>query len=392
MKSLLVRLFIKNHKDTGAPKVRGAYIKLGTAVGIICNLLLFTIKFTVGIMSGSISITADAFNNLSDTGSSIITIIGYKMSIKPADREHPYGHGRIEYMSGFIVAVLITLMGAELLKSSIKKIFNPVSINLGTLSIAMLIISILVKLWMAYFNRKLGKAISSSGLMATSRDSFNDSISTLGVLIALLITKLTGVNIDPYAGIIIAGFILFSGIDIARRTIHPLLGEPADPETVKKIVDMVLSYEDFVGVHDIVVHSYGPGRIFASLHVEVPNDIDLVHCHEQIDLCERQISQELGIELVIHMDPTVTDDEQVNQTRQLVIQKIKQIDDRLSIHDFRMVEGEKRTNLIFDVVVPVSFKIKNAELIEKIDQSVKEINPKYHCVVTVDTDLSNNNL
>ena len=387
----IVKLFIKNYKDTSSPKVRGAYIKLGTAVGIICNLLLFAIKLAAGIISGSVSIIADAFNNLSDTGSSLITIIGYKISIKPADREHPYGHGRIEYMSGFIVAVLITLVGAELLKSSVKKIFKPEDIILGPLSIAMLVISILVKLWMAYFNRKLGKTISSGGLIATSRDSLNDSISTLGVLLALLITRFTGVNIDPYAGIVIAGFILFSGIDTAKKTMQPLLGEPADPELVKKIIDTVLSYEDFAGVHDIVVHNYGPGRIFASLHVEVPNNIDLVHCHEQIDLCERQVSQELGIELVIHMDPTVTDDQKVNKTRELIAEKIKQIDERLTIHDFRMVEGETLTNLIFDVVVPVSLKTKNSELIEKIDQSVKEIDPKYHCVVTVDTDFSNHN-
>lgn len=392
MNSFLVKLFIKNHKNTTTPSVRGAYIKLGTVVGVVCNLLLFAMKLTAGIISGSVSIIADAFNNLSDTGSSLITIIGYKMSVKPADKEHPYGHGRIEYMSGFIVAVLITLVGAELLKSSIKKIFSPEIATIGPIGIVMLVISILVKLWMAYFNRKIGKAINSSGLIATSRDSLNDSISTLGVLIALIITRFTGVNIDPYAGIIIAGFILFSGIDTARKTIHPLLGEPADPELIKKIEDMVLSYEDFIGIHDLVVHTYGPGRVFASLHVEVPNNIDLVHCHEQIDLCERQVSEKLGIELVIHMDPTVTDDEQVNQTRRLVTEKIKQIDSRLSIHDFRMVEGEQRTNLIFDVVVPVNYKTKHSELIEKIDRSVKEINPSYYCVISVDTNLSDNNI
>lgn len=388
MTSFLIKRFVKNHTEVEKQAVRQSYARLAGLTGIVCNILLFLLKLSAGLLSGSVSVMADAFNNLSDTGSSLVTLIGFKMAGKPADPEHPFGHGRIEYMSGFIVSVLIMLVGVELFKGSFKKIFHPEAIEVSILTVIALVISIGLKFWMSRFNRRLGKAIGSGALEATSRDSLTDCVATAGVLLAVGVSALFQLNIDAYMGVIVSLFILYTGFKTARETLNPLLGSPPDPGLVKELEQRVLSYEGFVGIHDLVVHNYGPGRSFASLHVEVPVGADITRCHEQIDLCEKQVGADLNLTLVIHMDPIVTDDAEVNAVKAQVLEKIRQIDPRLSLHDFRMVKGEKRSNLIFDVVIPPDLKIPHVNLCGCIDDLVKEIDPGYFSVVTIDTDFT----
>lgn len=388
MTKLLIRLFIKDRENVESPAVRDAYGTLGSFTGIGCNLLLFIIKCSLGLISGSISIMADAFNNLSDIGSSVITLIGFKMAKKPADPDHPFGHGRIEYMSAFIVSMLILLVGIELFKSSFAKILEPTELTLTYITIIGLIASILIKFWMFLFNRKLAKKINSLSLKATAQDSLNDCVSTLAVLISLIICKVYGVNLDAYVGIAVALFILWSGISAARDTLSPLLGEPPAPELIKAIESEILKNEDFYGIHDLIVHNYGPGRCFASVHVEVPEDININLCHEQIDACEVEIKEKLGLELVIHMDPISVNDSFTSELRSKVAEKVKELDSIFSIHDFRIVPGEKRTNLVFDVVVPHNYTKKPAELKEEIGELIKEIDNKYRCVINIDYDYT----
>lgn len=388
MTKLLIRLFIKDRENVENPTVRDAYGTLGSFTGIGCNLLLFIIKCSLGLISGSISIMADAFNNLSDIGSSVITLIGFKMAKKPADPDHPFGHGRIEYMSAFIVSMLILLVGIELFKSSFAKILEPTELTLTYITIIGLIASILIKFWMFLFNRKLAKKINSLSLKATAQDSLNDCVSTLAVLVSLIICKIYGVNLDAYVGIAVALFILWSGISAARDTLSPLLGEPPAPELIKAIESEILKNEDFYGIHDLIVHNYGPGRCFASVHVEVPEDININLCHEQIDACEVEIKEKLGLELVIHMDPISVNDSFTAELRSKVAEKVKELDSIFSIHDFRIVPGEKRTNLVFDVVVPHNYAKKPAELKEEIGELIKEIDNKYRCVINIDYDYT----
>lgn len=388
MTKLLIRLFIKDRENVESPTVRDAYGTLGSFTGIGCNLLLFIIKCSLGLISGSISIMADAFNNLSDIGSSVITLIGFKMAKKPADPDHPFGHGRIEYMSAFIVSMLILLVGIELFKSSFAKILEPTELTLTYITIIGLIASILIKFWMFLFNRKLAKKINSLSLKATAQDSLNDCVSTLAVLISLIICKVYGVNLDAYVGIAVALFILWSGISAARDTLSPLLGEPPAPELIKAIESEILKNKDFYGIHDLIVHNYGPGRCFASVHVEVPEDININLCHEQIDACEVEIKEKLGLELVIHMDPISVNDSFTAELRCKVAEKVKELDNIFSIHDFRIVPGEKRTNLVFDVVVPHNYTKKPAELKEEIGELIKEIDNKYRCVINIDYDYT----
>ncbi len=388
MTKLLIRLFIKDRHNTEDPKVRDAYGSLGSFTGIGCNLLLFIIKCGLGLISGSISIMADAFNNLSDIGSSVITLIGFKMAKKPADPDHPFGHGRIEYMSAFIVSMVILLFGIELLKSSVGKIFEPSELTLTYITIIGLIASILIKFWMFIFNRKLGKKINSLSLKATAQDSLNDCLSTLAVLISVIVFKVYEINLDAYVGIAVALFILWSGINAAKDTLSPLLGEPPAPELIKSIETEILKNEKFYGIHDLIVHNYGPGRTFASVHVEVPEDININLCHEQIDACEVELKETLGIEVVIHMDPISVNDGFTTDLRNKVAQKVQEIDSIFSIHDFRIVSGEKRTNLVFDVVVPHNYTKKPSELKEEINSLVKEIDNKYFCVINVDYDYT----
>ena len=384
MTSLLLRLFVKNHDDTENPVVRGAYGKLAGAVGIVCNLLLFAGKLLAGILSGSVAVTADAVNNLSDASSSLVTLLGFKLAERPADEEHPYGHARIEYISGLVVAALLLLIGAELAKSSFSKILHPETVEFSLLTLGVLIGSILVKLWMALFCRKLGKRIDSTTLLATSADSRNDVISTAAVLVGCLAGYFFDVKLDGYIGMAVALFIIWSGCSIAKDTINPLLGERASEELVRNISDLILSHEKILGIHDLMVHDYGPGNCFASVHAEMDSAEDPLICHDIIDDIERDALRELQVHLVIHYDPIVTNDEELNAARALVEQEIKSIDESLSLHDFRMVRGPGHTNLIFDLVIPYSMEDRKAELKARIDERLQRQDRKYYTVITFD--------
>lgn len=386
MTKLLLKIFIKNHKNTADPLIRRKYINLGSVVGILCNLILFAIKLIIGLLAGSVSIMADAFNNLTDIGSSVVTIIGFRLSIKPADKEHPFGHGRFEYMSAMLVAIIILLVGFELFKTSVEKIFTPSELKVEFYTIILLSISVIIKLWMFLFNKKLGKSINSSGLIATAQDSVNDSIATFAVLVSIIISKIFGINVDPFMGIAVALFILYSGVKTIKETLDPLLGMPPEKETIDAIATMVLANEKFVGIHDLIVHNYGPGRSFASLHVEVPSDADIVACHEDIDACEKEIHGALGIEVVIHMDPIAINDENTIKTKEAVCNAIGKYNSKFSIHDFRMVNGEEQINLIFDVVVPNDITLKDLEIKSKIQEICKELDSRYVTVITIDKD------
>lgn len=392
MTKLLVKLFIKNSEDVNNGTVRLKYGTLGGAVGILCNLFLCTLKITVGFMTASISIVADGLNNLSDMGSSIITMIGFKMAGKPADSDHPFGHGRMEYMSAFIVSMLILLVGAELLKSSVTALVTGESAPAYSVwAIIILAVSVLVKLWMCLFNRKLGKKIDSEALIATAQDSLNDMVTTSVILLSVGISMLVTLpfNLDAVMGILVSLFILYSGLASAKNTLNEILGTPPDKKLIKDIEDTILSFKEFKGIHDLIVHNYGPGRQFASVHVEVPQDTDIVKCHEQIDLCEKLVDEKLDISLVIHMDPIDVNNEAVATTKERITNAVKEIDSNMSVHDFRMTPaGEKRTNLIFDVVVPSTVKMSHKELNELISECARKINPTYCCVITFDNDFS----
>jgi len=392
MTRLLTRLFIKNPDDVKNNATREAYGSLSGVVGIICNLLLCAFKITVGLLTASISIVADGFNNLSDMGSSVITILGFKLANKPADKDHPFGHGRIEYMSAFIVAILILLVGFELMKTSVTALADGTAMPVySTTSIIVLAVSVIFKLWLYIFNRKIGKKIESETLLATAQDSLNDSIATAVILLSVAVSKVVALpfNLDAVMGIAVSLFILFAGINAAKETLNRILGEPPSPELISDIEAAILSRKDFVGIHDLIIHNYGPGRLFASVHVEVPQDIDIVHCHEQIDLCEKEIYDNLGVSLVIHMDPMDINNEQVTFVRTQLSDGIKVIDENLTLHDFRMTPmADTQTNLVFDVVVPQELKISEKELNDKISQIAKLINPTFCCVITFDRDFT----
>ena len=386
----LVNIFIKNNEDISDEKVRGKYIFLGGLVGILSNLLLFIIKLSVGLITSSIAIMADAFNNLSDAGSSIITIVGFKLSDKPADAEHPFGHGRIEYISALIVSFMVMLVGFQFVKSSLERIFNPVDIKFEIIPFVLLLISIFVKVWLSSFNKFVGNKIDSSALKAASTDALGDVFTSSCVAISFLASKFTSFPIDGYLGTLVALFILYSGFSLTKETLNPLLGEAPDPELVKKIQDMVLSYDKITGVHDLIIHNYGPCRCMASIHAEVPCDISIMEIHEIIDRAEREISEKLKIYLVIHMDPIAMEDEEVKKDFNMVCDIIEKDERIKSIHDFRVVgEGEVK-NLLFDVVIDSEkmFKTmtKHETLINDINKAVKEIHPKYNCIITVDND------
>lgn len=392
MTELLVRLFIKNPDDTNDVKVRGRYGLLCGLVGIACNVILCSLKIAVGIITSSISVIADGLNNLSDMGSSVITMIGFKLAGKPADSDHPFGHGRMEYMSAFVVSVIILIVGGELFISSVKDLLNGTAAPVyDKTAVIVLAVSILVKLWMFIFNRKLGKKINAEALMATAQDSINDCITTAVILAAVVISMLfkPSFNLDAVMAAAVALFIIYSGLSAARDTLNQILGEPPSKELTEAIENTIMSFDGFIGIHDLIVHNYGPGRQFASVHVEVPQDIDIVKCHEQIDICEKLVNERLDVALVIHMDPIDTNDENVAAARLAMTNGLKKIDERLSLHDFRMTSGgENHTNLIFDVVVPSSVKISNAELDKRISETAKQINKGYICVITFDNDFT----
>ncbi len=383
MTGLLIKLFVKNRENIQNAKVRTSYGKLSGWVGIVCNILLCAGKFLVGFISGSVSITADAANNLADASSSIISLLGFKLAEKSADEEHPYGHARYEYLSGFIIAVMVLVIGFELLKGSIEKAVNLSPVEFSWISIGVLAASILVKLWMMLFNMKIGKLISSQALEATAADSRNDCISTFVVLVAALVSHFTSVQLDGWMGILVAAFILYSGIGLVREAMSPLLGKAPDPEMVEHIRDKVMSYEGVLGTHDLMVHDYGPGRIFASVHVEMAAERDVLESHDVIDNIERDFLSE-GLNIVVHFDPIVTNDSAVGDIRHEISEIATKIDERLSIHDLRLVPGPTHTNVIFDCVVPHRFSMSEDELKAEICRFVQLNHPEYYCVITVE--------
>ena len=385
MTHLLVKYFIKNPENFTDHKVRESYGLLGSIVGIITNVILCLTKIGVGLLFNSVSILADGLNNLSDAGSSIVTLIGFRLSGKPADEDHPYGHARIEYLSGLIVSFIILMLGVQLILSSINKILHPEPLSFSMAMIAVLVFSIVVKLWLTIFNRKLGKRINSTTMLATAADSLNDVVATSAVLIALIIAQFTGWNLDGYMGILVGCFVFYSGIQLVKETINPLLGEAPSAELIATVEKKLMSYPMICGFHDLVLHSYGPNRYFASVHAEVPEDANLLHCHDIIDSIEKDFQQELGINLVIHLDPIVTDDALTNALKEQITEIVCGIDASLSIHDFRLISGPTHSNLVFDVTVPVSFPIKAKELAHRIDTQVKALNPTYYTVITIDT-------
>ena len=382
MISLLARLFIKQSGDEQA--VRKAYGILCGAVGIGFNVLLFIGKFFAGTLAGSIAITADAFNNLSDAGSSFVTLLGFQMAGQKPDSEHPFGHGRIEYLSGLAVSMLILLMGVELAKSSLQKILHPEPVDSSPVVIAILCVSIAVKLYMFSYNRRLGRKLNSSAMEATSMDSLSDSAATLAVLIATLVGHFTGLMIDGWCGILVAAFILWSGFNAAKDTLDPLLGTPPTREFVTQIRDIVMAHKSILGIHDLIVHDYGPGRVMISVHAEVSASENVLELHDEIDNVEKELREKLGCEAVIHMDPIVTDDGITEETRQRVAALIHCIDDEINIHDFRMVVGPTHTNIIFDAVVPFKFRLTDAEVREKIEAAVRALDGNYYAVVNVE--------
>ena len=386
----LVYKFIKNSEDISNEKVRGKYIFLGGIVGILSNLLLFLIKLSVGLITSSIAIMADAFNNLSDAGSSIITIVGFKLSDKPADAEHPFGHGRMEYISALIVSFMVMLVGFEFVKSSVERIFNPIKIEFETIPFVLLLISILIKLWLSHFNKFIGNKIDSSALKAASTDALGDVFTSSSVAISFLVSKFTSFPIDGYLGTLVALFILYSGFTLTKETLNPLLGEAPDTELVQKIKNMVLSYDKITGVHDLIIHNYGPCRCMASIHAEVPSNISIMEIHEIIDKAEREISEKLKIYLVIHMDPIAIDDKEVKKDYDMICDIIKQDERIKSIHDFRVIGKGDVKNLLFDIVIDSEkmFKTmtKRETLVASINKAVKENHPKYNCIITVDND------
>lgn len=388
MTQFLLRLFVKDHKNTTDPKVRSAYGKLAGLVGILCNLLLFGGKLLVGILSGAVSVTADAMNNLTDASSSVVTLLGFKLAERPADEEHPYGHARIEYLSALAVAAMILIIGVELAKSAWDKILHPAEVSLSLITVAILVGSVAVKLWMSLFCKKLGTAIHSKALEATAADSRNDVISTLAVLCSLLLGHFLRWKIDGYMGMAVALFIIWSGCTLAKETISPLLGESADEELVASIRELVLSHDGVLGIHDLMVHDYGPGQCFASVHAEMDAQADPILCHDTLDEIERHVMQELRVHLVVHYDPIVTNDEELNRMKSLVEQEIAKIEPALTMHDFRMVRGVTHTNLIFDLVVPFHMKGRESEFKKQIDQRVQFESQKYYTVITFESPFS----
>ena len=381
---LLSRWLIPDRDNVTSPAVRRAYGTLCGAVGIALNILLFAGKLFAGRLSSSIAVTADAFNNLSDAGSSAVTLLGFRLAGKKPDTDHPFGHGRIEYISGLIVAGLILLMGVELAKSSFDKILHPEPVAFSALAAAIMAASVCVKLYMWLYNRAVGRKIKSAAMEATATDSLSDTIATSAVLLAMLVGKWTGLAVDGYVGLVVALFILFSAYKAAKETLSPLLGQAPDPELVQEIRDITLANDTVLGVHDLVVHDYGPGRMMISLHAEVPAHGDIMAMHDVIDNVEKELMERLHCHAVIHMDPIVTDDDRVNALRTQVAELVKQVDPALTIHDFRVVRGTTHDNLIFDAVLPFSSSKTPAQAAQEIRALVRAMDGNYYAVVTVE--------
>lgn len=385
MIKFLIRTFVKNYEKTDDKKVRENYSVLGGVLGGICNLFLFAVKLFIGMTMKSIAIMSDAFNNLSDMGSCCVAVIGAKLSNRRPDREHPYGHGRLEYISSLIVAFLIMLVGFELFKSSFDKILHPEEITFNLPMMIILALSLLVKLWMYFVYTYIGKAIDSTVMRATARDSVNDVISTSAVIIATTIGYFLPFSIDGYIGVIVAVYIMYGGFDLTRETIGLLLGTPPSPELIQQITDEVTKADEICGIHDLIVHDYGPGRKFASVHAEIPENSNIVHAHEVIDEVERDVSEKLGIMLVIHMDPVADKDEVVIGLKKLVLETAKGIDETITIHDFRITNGDKKINAIFDMVIRDNFdENERKKIVDELKKRVAEKDPRLNLIVTID--------
>lgn len=381
MITILSKIFIKNPEDE---KGRKAYGTLCSIVGILLNICLFAGKYFAGVLSGSVAITADAFNNLSDAGSSFITLVGFLFAGKEPDLDHPFGHGRFEYVSGFVVSMAILFMGFELMKSSIIKIVRPEPVDTSTIAMIILMVSILVKVYMAIYNHSVGKKIHSAAMSATAKDSLSDSLATSFVLIAMLVMKYADVNIDGICGVLVSLFIFYAGITAAKETLDPLLGLPPEQEFVDHIEEIVMAHDMIVGIHDVVVHDYGPGRRMISLHAEVPGDRNIFEIHDLIDCVEKELNETLQCESVIHMDPIETDNEEVAKMKAIIAREVKCIDEQITIHDFRMVTGETHTNLIFDAVVPFGTKMSTKDVKKSIEELVEGLEGNYFAVVHID--------
>ncbi len=385
MTDFLIKRCIKDWKRVDDAQVRTAYGTLSSIVGIICNVILFGAKFLIGFLAGSISVMADAFNNLSDAASSIVGLVGVKMAEKPADKDHPFGHGRIEYISAFIVAFIVIQVGFSLFKTSLGKIFHPDDMAFNWISIVILLMSIGVKLWLALFNRKLGKRINSKVLLATSTDALGDVIATSSTILSMVVYGILAVNIDGIVGIAVSVVVMFAGVNIAKDTLAPLIGEAIDPKLYQEITNFVESFDGIEGTHDLIIHNYGPSRSMASSHAEVPNDVDIEVSHEIIDQIEREAGRRFGMLLVIHMDPIETHDQRVRQFQQMVQSVLEELDSRLKFHDFRVIYGKEHVNLIFDLVVPREYNFAVQETLKtKISAMVREKDPRCQCVITAE--------
>ncbi len=382
MVNFLVKQFVKNYNDVENEKVRSSYGTLSSLVGIVCNVILFAVKLFLGFITNSIAITSDAFNNLSDSASCIVTLFGYKLAAKPADRDHPFGHGRIEYIVSFIISVIILLVGFELFKTSVDKLLNPEPVIYSTVVLISLILSIFVKLWMSLFNRTLGKRINNSAMIATSKDSLNDVIATSATMIALVSSLFTDLPLDGAMGILVSIFVFISGIGIIRSTIDELIGQPVEQELVDKIKAIVLANPKILGIHDLIIHNYGPGNMIGSVHVEVDCTQDFLVIHDLVDEIERRIEKELHIIMTIHMDPIQIDDVVVNSHKELMKEIITSIDPKLSMHDFRVVIGPTHTNLIFDLQVPFEFHLTADEIKNRIDAELTKREDNIYTVIT----------
>lgn len=385
MSDYLVQKFIKNSENYQLAEVRESYGILTSVVGAICNVLLFVVKIFIGMVIGSISVMADAFNNLSDAISSVVSFVGAKLSNRPADDEHPFGHGRYEYIAALVVAFLVLEVGFTCLKSSVDKIQNPQDISFSPVLVAILLLSVGVKLWLGLFNRKLGKKINSSVMRATSTDAFGDMLITMVTVISILVSHFTGLQVDGYMGLIVSLFVLYAGVGIIRETLVPLIGEAVSSETYDKITSFVEQFDGILGSHDLIVHSYGPTQKMATIHAEVAKDENLETIHEVIDHIEREAQKNLGIMLVIHMDPIETDDENVLRLKTMVRNVLKEIDQKISFHDFRVVNGEEQINLIFDLVIPHAYKgDMRLKLLNEVTERISQQDSRCQCVMTVE--------
>ncbi len=384
MINFLIRIFIGKNQDEKDQKVRGRYAKLAGFTGILLNILLFAGKLTLGILAGSVAIIADAFNNISDAGSSVVTLIGFRLANKPVDKEHPLGHGRIEYVCGFIVDMLILLVGFELLKSSFEKILHPSLPNVGNATLILLIAAILVKVWLFFFYNKIGKKINASSIKASAFDSLTDCIATTLVLVSAVVSRIWGIGIDGWAGILVAVFILYTGARAAKETIDLLLGSPPDPAFIEEIYAFAKHYPSVVGIHDVIVHDYGPGRQIVSFHAEVPSDSDINLAHEEIDKMERDMHEKFGCIVTVHLDPIVVDDPLVNELRRIANTAVKETDERFTLHDFRMTMGETNINLIFDLVLPNDCKMSAEEAERSVVEKIRAQKENVFCVIRVE--------